>query len=1230
MKRQDQFKKRERRTGLLLRCLRAAAICAALVLAGVTAGAQLTINWNNPAGGNWGDAVNWDPQNVPNAPGEEAVFPTGGGTFTTYLNIGLTVDRVRIDNPNATVDLSNRTVNCVLPDGIRNAGTLLASVNYSQFNGFLHNRPSGLFRIPAGGTHYFNSDSLRNDGTIHIGTAGAGSDAVLYVSNGDRLLTGSGVCILESGGTPTRALIRAYYGRFTQTADHTIRGSGGVYCGFTNYGTILADVPGEELWVHTDNRTNHGTLAATNGGALVIGNYTTTQGPTGVILADGGTVWMSDNSHIVGGTLSTANDGAIKGGASHYLTEIANTGRMDLLGGARVYWGGAGVSTNDGTVTIDADVSTNDAILYLYNNAVTIEGSGAFVLMTAGDINDAQLAGYYGSMVQGAGHTIRGDGRISTGVDNYGTISADVAGRVLSLTNAAKTNRNLMRATNNGILRIGGGAITQDPTATILADGGIVQLDNGSDVTGGIFDTANGGVVEAYNASYLSGITNLGAMTLPEGSRVYWRAGQSVNNGTITVNPAAGPTDAVLYASNGALDLSGTGEIVMRTAGDVNDAQLAGYYGDMIQGAGHTIRGEGRISAGIDNRGTISADVAGRVLQLDTAAKTNNGLMRATGGGLLSLCTTIDQAADGVLLGDGGTVQLSNNGRVNGGILGTANGGRVQGADTHFFNNVTNTGNFDILPNGRAYCGGTSFVNNGTLAINREQSASDAVLYATNSTVRIDGNGQIVLATGGDVHDAQILGYFGYFVQGPNHTIRGDGLVNVHLTNEGTVRADIPGRTLYLSGDWKINQRLMEAADSSRLQFNTGSISNQARIVARDGGEVRLDQMGQHYDVYARRLTGGWWEVYDGSTMRMMSVNPLTLNAGVLLSGPTSVICRDEAGTPALASLNTIQVGGTLALAAGRDFDFSANLTNAGSLVVGEACSLGVPGSLTQTGYNPSGTQHQGAGWATVNGTLASPDTLRFQGGSVMGTGTIAGNVKSGARVSPGTSTSAGTLTIGGGYAQTGAGHFYVELGNPQPGYHDRLNVTGHAKLGGRIWVAALEGYTPSAGDVFTVMTFASREGQFTEKWGCPGVGLDYEVIYEANAVKIAVFNAPSAVVEPLDPAAPGVGEEPVVAPSAEALPAETRLGSAVVAGEARLTLELARPAEVSIEAFDLSGRRIAVFERGSFAAGRHEVDLTRSSHAAGRLPSGVYLARATVSAGGVTSVCSTRVLLVR
>ncbi len=1216
------------------------AAVSALSIGAVPTDAQTTILWNNPAGGNWGDAVNWDPQNVPNAAGEEAVFPAGGGAFSAVLNGSYTVDRVLIDNPDATLDLWARTLGCHLTDGVRNAGTLTASASYSQLNCFLDNLSGGLFRIPEGGIHYFNYDSLRNEGTIHIGTAGGAANATLYFASGDRLLTGSGECLLESGGTPARASILPFYGGFTQDAAHTIRGSGQIHSGFTNYGAVVADVAGEELWVHANARTNHGTMSATGDGILVVGNNNTIQGPTGLILADGGIVRFVENTSINGGTLNTANGGVIQGTGSNFIADITNEGRLDVSESSITYWQGT-QSSNNGTLNINPNASSNDAVLYMYNGTVTIDGTGEIVLRTAGDVNDARLSPYYGGMIQGAGHTIRGEGRVATGIDNYGTIRADADGRTLLLSDQPKTNRGSIEATNNGILQITSGAITQEG-GTILADGGKVQLANSASVTGGTFATANGGLVEAYASCYLNDITNLGAMALPEGARVYWHDGESVNDGTITINPEASATDAVLYAYNGPLNISGSGEIVLRTACDVNDAQLSWYYGSMSQGPGHTIRGEGRIITSLVNNGLVSADVPDRVLLCDNGTKTNNALMQATGGGTLRIQCPVNQTPDAVLLGDAGTVLLGESANITGGRLRTAQNGHIEGIGSHFINDITTEGDFRILSGSYAYCSGSTLTNTGTITINPDAAASDAVLHAYSATVRIEGDGDILLNAGDDINDARMNTYYGSFIQGPDHLIHGTGAVHVNLTNEGTVRADVPGRWLSLASDWKLNQGLFEAADSAKLQLNTGSFRNEARVVARDGGEVRIDQMGQNYDWGPRRINGGRWEIYDGSTMRMMNIDPLSLNAEFLLSGQSSVVCRDDAGTPTLANVSQILVDGRFEIAAGRDFLFAGNLSNAGHLAVGAACSLTVPGTYTQTGYKPTGTHHDGTGWTTIYGTFSSPDTVRLEGGTLRGTGTVAADVRSSARVSPGGS--AGTLTIEGGYVQNADGHLYVELGDPQTGSHDLLAVTGHAALDGRIWVAALEGFEPAAGDTFTVMTFASSEGAFTETWGCAGVGLDYEVIYEPAAVKIALFSAPSAVGEPEEPARPenpedpqdpqdpGIAQDPAITEPGigDPLPEEVRLNSQMIRGQAFVRLDLPQVADVTLEVFDFSGRRVAEIHEGYLSAGSRNFALADGGAGAHHLSSGVYLARATVRSEEQATVRSTRILLVR
>ena len=67
-------------------------------------------------------------------------------------------------------------------------------------------------------------------------------------------------------------------------------------------------------------------------------------------------------------------------------------------------------------------------------------------------------------------------------------------------------------------------------------------------------------------------------------------------------------------------------------------------------GADHTIRGTGQITCDFVNLGTIRADADGRTLQVYSGAKSNEGLLLATGNGVLSLdAATIPQSGAGTI-----------------------------------------------------------------------------------------------------------------------------------------------------------------------------------------------------------------------------------------------------------------------------------------------------------------------------------------------------------------------------------------------------------------------------------------------------------------------------------------------------------------------------------------------------------------------------------------------------
>ena len=106
-----------------------------------------------------------------------------------------------------------------------------------------------------------------------------------------------------------------------------------------------------------------------------------------------------------------------------------------------------------------------------------------------------------------------------------------------------------------------------------------------------------------------------------------------------------------------------------------------------------------------------------------------------------------------------------------------------------------------------------------------------------------------------------------------------------------------------------------------------------------------------------------------------------------------------------------------------------------------------------------------------------SPQPLQLQGGRLHGGGVVIGVVNhTGGIVQPGLS--AGVIAIIGTYNQSGAGRLEIEIGGLTPiTEHDVLQVTGTATLLGHIDVSLINGFVPSVGDTFDVVTFASRIG---------------------------------------------------------------------------------------------------------------------------------------------------------
>ncbi len=128
----------------------------------------------------------------------------------------------------------------------------------------------------------------------------------------------------------------------------------------------------------------------------------------------------------------------------------------------------------------------------------------------------------------------------------------------------------------------------------------------------------------------------------------------------------------------------------------------------------------------------------------------------------------------------------------------------------------------------------------------------------------------------------------------------------------------------------------------------------------------------------------------------------------------------------------------------------------------------------------------EGPGEGIVQASLLTTTPM----GSVKGNLTLdVGRWENGGLVSPGHSP--GTIEVTGAFEQTASGHLQMELAGTTPGTeHDQILVGGQAMLGGALDVALIDGFTPSAGDVFDLFDWGSVFGTF-DSVNLPALGVD-------------------------------------------------------------------------------------------------------------------------------------------
>jgi hypothetical protein len=173
-----------------------------------------------------------------------------------------------------------------------------------------------------------------------------------------------------------------------------------------------------------------------------------------------------------------------------------------------------------------------------------------------------------------------------------------------------------------------------------------------------------------------------------------------------------------------------------------------------------------------------------------------------------------------------------------------------------------------------------------------------------------------------------------------------------------------------------------------------------------------------------------------------------------------------------------------------------AAFTNTGTINIGIG-TLWVDGSFFQTGGST----------LLSGGSLGSSVTLNFNGGSLIGGGSVFANIFNSGRVAAGNSP--GILSINGNYTQSAVGTLEIEVGGLVAGpQFDRFAITGNSSLNGTLDIKLSNGFVPAIGNTFQIMTFASRSGTFSVTNGtAAGLGHRFRPDYATTAVTLAVTN---------------------------------------------------------------------------------------------------------------------------
>ena len=814
---------------------------------------------------------------------------------------------------------------------------------------------------------------------------------------------------------------------------------------FNNSGTldIQSDgsMPTDGAGINTFN--NSGTVKKSAGGSgfRFDVKYTQTAGTTDA------------NSPASGSAIIFNGGGTLSGGA---LQATSSTNFVDIFNGTFNLNGGSLNNSQPGAIRMTGSgavlsVNIANSATNVIQNFGTVQGIASLTIPSGGTYT------WNGGTMTGAGQFV-----IASGGNLLvpGTSSAALTLNSKTISNSGTiTYHPLTGGTSNQLTLFGTASITNQSGALISITDNSAFLQSGggtSIVNSGTFQTSG-------NSSVAPTITNNATGLLKAFGGMF----------TLMAGTSTGTLDAV---SPGAINF-GVGSTFTITGGTWGGSG-GGFW---VTGGTVTINAPFSLSDLTLNSGQINGT---GTLTLTGSNAWGGGTMAGSGttanSGTLTMSNNLNSFLDTRTFNNSGTVTYQNGGAslqlVNGAVFNNSNIFNYQG-DAAFTCNCATPGLFHNIATGtitKSSGSGTAVVsapfnNDGNVTVNLGQIVFTAAGTHTGAFT-VASNANVTFTTGNSFSGTSSLTGAGEFTFNGGTSTIGSGTVtpaiftvngaNVALNSAATIGTLNVHNAAVLGGTGTIHL----TSTSPVSEWTGGTINGSGTLTVNAGANFQLDGLTAAMTLDGRPI------VNNGTLSYVSATNGLILaNGAVITNSGGATLTLDAGPGIGISGINNVVAnGGLLQRNANGTIGISPAVTNTGTINANLG-TLAFNGGLTQTIGSTN----------LLGGSISSPSTIALAGGTLTGNGTISAAVNNtNGIVAPGNPSTAGTLTITGAYSQGVNAGMSLKLGGTSN--YDIVDATASGvTLGGTLTVSLFNAFTPASGNIFDVLKFSTRSGDF-------------------------------------------------------------------------------------------------------------------------------------------------------